>query len=390
MHDTITNHEPVKLLSQPIGISPQILVTQVKNTVPFIFNGSMQSAPIYVRNMMAADNAIEAGKSAELHDDHLRYYEMCLSAHHATVASFVPTDVDNHIRHKLWLRCEDTETLLKLRDLVADSLHWDCRFVSTRFVATSAAVHDVLSGHHGEWFSTAVGAYAALKKQPTLLEDSEDFAALIVQEINRELAIYTAFRQGRDGIALLKTATIIAHNLGDLNRVADMWGLGDDDFLKKSLAQNLSAKQNARQQLVDEIQTLNRDLMAVENHRHFALRKPRSLRRRAAYLLPIGPFLDAWGGKLATSNDLSRKDLAEVVEALIDGWQRLDGPVGYARALAGISEHIPGGMSELASIVPARVYKTMQSGKLRQLISIPQERFEAQWRHVALKLIKKL
>ncbi len=386
MHDTTLNRESTELSYQPTGISPQILVTQVKNTVPFIFATASEHTPAYIRNLIKSDALIESGKGPELHQDPFRYYELCLSAHHATVASFVPTDVDNHIRHKLWVKPYEAPTLIQLRDLIVASLAWDCRVVSTRFVQTPK--HGALSGHHGEWFSTAVGAYGALKKHPGLTNESEQFTSIIIAEINRQFAMYASFRSAGDNIAILKTATIIAHNLGDLNRVIDMWGFSEDDYLRRAIAHCFLANQGRWQKANDELQNLNRDLMAAENHRHFALRKPRALRRSAEYLLPIGPFFDNWGAKLATSKDLTYKELAEIVEALIDGWHRLDGPVGYARALAGITEHIPGGISELASLLPARIFKTMQAGRLRQLMSVSKERFEAQWQNLAMKALK--
>src|SRR5205823_10984683 len=124
----------------------------------------------------------------------------------------------------------------------------------------------------------------------------------------REERIYADFRMRKDGINLLKTATVIAHNLGDLNRVAEMWGLPQDGSLFPTT-----------RPLIVEAGELNKAFMAVENHRHFALRVPRPLRRNADFLLPIGPFFDEWGAKIARHPELLPDEIGEIAEALTDG-----------------------------------------------------------------------
>ena len=53
---------------------------------------------------------------------------------------------------------------------------------------------------------------------------------------------------------------------------------------------------------------LNKDVMATENHRFLALRKPRALRASRELLLPIGPFFESWGRTVARA--LDEKDRA--------------------------------------------------------------------------------
>jgi hypothetical protein len=124
---------------------------------------------------------------------------------------------------------------------------------------------------------------------------------------------------------------------------------------------------------------INRELMALENPRHFALRAPRALRKSQDFLLPLGPFFDDWGKMIATHPSLSLEDMGTIVEALIQGWVKLEGSVGYSRALVGIESYYPGGMKELLKPLPTRVAKLWTGGALRQLCAISQPRFEAQW-----------
>jgi hypothetical protein len=124
---------------------------------------------------------------------------------------------------------------------------------------------------------------------------------------------------------------------------------------------------------------LNRDWMALENHRHFSLREPRAIRKNLDFLLPLGPFFDDWGKDLARHPDLSLDEMGKILEALIQGFYRLKGPVGYARALIGIESAYPGGLSELTKPLPSKVAKLWTSGSLRTQCALSQPRFEAQW-----------
>ena len=129
--------------------------------------------------------------------------------------------------------------------------------------------------------------------------------------------------------------------------------------------------------------------MAEENHRHFALRKPRALRKSRDLIVPIGPFFDAWGRRVGKHINLSFEDIAEIVECLIEGWHKLDGKAyGYARALSGIESVFPGGLNQLSNYLPARAAREMRSGPLRALIAVSQDRFEKQWNHKALQFFK--
>jgi hypothetical protein len=76
--------------------------------------------------------------------------------------------------------------------------------------------------------------------------------------------------------------------------------------------------------------------MAHENHRHFALRKPRVLRSRPEFRVPLGPFFDPWAESLARG--LAPEELTEVAEALLQGWLRMKHTWSYLRALRVLRE----------------------------------------------------
>lgn len=351
------------------GIQPALLLSQVENTAPFLFldafgEDSNQPHVGFLRAFRRGDAAIEG---------HVDYFRLCLSAHHSTVASFVPTDVDNAIRSKLWEGTLPTETLDEMACVVLESELWSGRALTTRYVE-----HDQggasLSGLQGEWFSTAVAAYGALRKRAP--KRAEAVLARIHAEVEREERIILELEKKGDVLRLLKTSTVIAHNLGDLDRVIDLWNLSDEDALKRSLYKRGHSLEfpSGRAGL------WNKAHMAVENHRHLALRGPRALRGHWEWLLPIGPFFDDWGMKIALG--LPPEAVGKVAEALVDGWNKIPHTTGYPRALAGILEAFPGGASALRRNLPAKIFRNLEAGRLRSLVSVPRTRFEMAWSHL--------
>ncbi len=367
------------------GIPALILLEQVQNTAPFLFDPTVTFATREPHLQWLRNFSARVSPTIMVDISHLDYFRLCLFAHHATVATFVPTDVDVHIRFKLWQPPLNLQTRLEMAELVLESLSWDYTRVSTR-LATSPVSGEFMSGHQGEWFSTVVAAYAAAAHLEKDL--SQRILEMVVNEIHRQAQIFADFKQVKDGIGLHRAATVIAHNLGDLDRVIDQWELDDDCPLKKAA---YKAGHEHRADLPHELfeaGELNKAHMAIENHRHFALRRPRCLRRSPKFLLPISPFLEDWGQSIALSQDLTAGEKGEIAEFLVDGWVRLPLTVGYARALAGMESAMPGGASALWNEMPARNAKTLQTGKLRQAVTQPRERFEGAWQRYALKFLK--
>lgn len=365
----------------PRGVSPKILFTHIKNTAPFIFNADflIGKNQRYLTILQQRERWLEKFPDATM--DHLTYFELCIAAHWATIGTFVPTDVDNQIRLHLWHPELPLETLFAMTDLVEESLHWDFTPVSTRWVK-SPIDQGTLGGHHGEWFSISVAAYGALR--PRHPERAKILLEKILLELDRELEVFNHFRQVRDGMGALKAATVIAHNTGDFARVMEMWNLPDDDRLKIEF--HLRNSSYYLKGAFPTLSILNKQYMALENHRNFALRKPKPIRNSPSLLLPIGPFFDDWGKIIATSPLLDAFDIAEIAGALFEGWVYLETAVGYARALAGMEAATKGGLNELCLLVPAKIVKQLSSGKLRALTTISQTRFEAQWNQFGLSL----
>ena len=348
------------------GVAPDLLVSQVRNTAPFLFEpGAALSGPkrTYLRELLAYDGG-ELG--------HRDYFRLCLCAHWATAGTYVPTDVDNAIRLKHWKMDEAQGQLGAMVGDVLEAASWDYLPVTARLARTGP---EVVATHEGTWFSVAVGAYAAVKDAEP--EDARKVLEAVISEAQREAALFGRLLEAGDGLELLRACALLAHNFGDLDRVTDMWALPEHDELRRAVYKAAAPNSKLFGGLPAKAGALNQKLTALENHRHYALREARCLRRRADFLLPVGPFFDGLGEHLA--RELPPADLGEVVRALIDGWQRLNGPVGYARALAGILEAFPGGLTKLAGAIPGRDVRILKAGPLRALCSIPRARFEAQW-----------
>jgi hypothetical protein len=351
-----------------LGIAPGNLLEQVRNTAPFLFDAEpfpAEGPRSYLRRLQDADARPLNASS---------YYLLCLSAHWATAGTFVPTDVDNAIRWRLW-RDASPNQVAAFAGHVLDAASWEYEPVTGRKVRAPDGA--LLSTHEGTWFSVAVGAYAASReKDPALARRVLD---AMVREAERERAIFSAVAASGDGVATLKASALIAHNFGDLDRVADQWELPDDDELKRALYDAAKPGSRLYGGLLGWAGELNQKFLSADNHRHYPLRVPRALRRSADLLIGVGPFFDDWGRRVALHPALSREDVAEVARALLDGWTRLHGPVGYARALSGILEAFPGGRSALGKLLPGADRRQLESGPIKAAMDLPQARFEAQW-----------
>ena len=350
-------------------ISPASLLDQVRTTAPFLFDGEAPASDGprgYIRRLRDYD-----GRPLSPSD----YYLFCLSAHWATAGTFVPTDVDNAIRWKLWQDISPNLAALQA-GFVLDSLTWDYTPVTARIARGPKG--ELLSTHEGTWFSVAVGAYAACRdKRPEL---AAKVLETMAAEAARERNIFEAIADMGDGVSILKASALIAHNFGDLDRVADQWELPNaTDPLKKAFYDAAKPGSPLYGGLLGWAGALNRKFLSADNHRHYPLREPRGLRRAPELMIPVGPFFDDWGRAVATHPALAREDVADVVRALLDGWARLHGPVGYARALAGILEVFPGGRQALGKLLPGADRRQLESGSIKAALDIPKERFEAQW-----------
>ena len=346
------------------GILNSVLVEQVRNTAAWLWADAV-CGPLTEIFDAAVDEPLEEPGALE------RALRVRLAAHYATVATFVPTDVDAHIRHHMWMLVADAETFVHAKACIDEAVARDARIVSAR-------VTERLSGHDGEWLSVRAGALGralvlGLGDAATLL------AAEIDAELEREQRIFAdALERGAPATTTLALATTIAHNLGDLSRVVDAWPKGARESELCAHYSRLGHADGSRHRDAFLVAgALNKELMAHENHRFLALRKPRALRRSRALLLPVGPWFDAWGETVCRSDLLEDADRAEVVSALVELHLRSPAQEGCLRALAGIHRETRGGLGWYDSALPARLRKELGRGRIREAIDVPRERFEA-------------
>src|SRR5580693_493318 len=180
-------------------ISPETLIAQVRSTAPFLEArlrvtelGRLiemgNSSDGFLRILANWQNILRASLTPkeQLQD----YFALCLACHHATVATFVPTDVDTKIRGIVWHESRDPSVLRPMLRLALGSRAWSEDGISIR------AVRGV-SGHNGEqWSAIAAGLGHLLELGDTA---SADLAlAAIESEIDREQAVFDAVCAERD------------------------------------------------------------------------------------------------------------------------------------------------------------------------------------------------
>jgi hypothetical protein len=346
------------------GVLNSVLVEQVRNTAAWLWL-DQRCAPVTALFDGAADESLDDPAAL------VRAFRLRLAAHYATVATFVPTDVDAHIRHHTWVAVANAEVFAQARACIDEAAARDARFVSAR-------VTDGLSGHDGEWLSVRAGALGR-----ALVLGLDDDAVALAEGIDAELdreqrAFAAALDRGAPATTTLALATTIAHNLGDLSRVVDAWPRSVRMAEFQARYSRLGHADGARH-AADFLLAgaLNKELMALENHRFLALRKPRALRRSRALLLPVGPWFDAWGVDLCRSESLDDADRAEVVTALVELHLRSPTQEGCLRALAGIHRATRGGLAWYGPALPARLRKEVGRGRIREAVDVSPERFEA-------------
>jgi hypothetical protein len=374
----------------PRGIAPELLVSQVENTMPYLFSGANVPGPFRV---LPAARFIRAF-TPETPLTHFEYFRLALSAHYLSCATPVPTDVDNQIRKKLWHRNLPLDEAIEMADLVLSARTWDFKCVSTRYTygpKGGALEKEALDGHLGEWFTVSAGAYCGLKQYDSAAaaKKREELFEAIRSEVERHSEIFGALWQAKDGLGCLKAAASIAHNFGDLDRVMDMWELDVGDPLRLAFYKLATLPFDTEKKLrylgrlwvAGELYKakIADGSLALENHRHFALRKPRSLRESPSYLIPTAPFFDDWG--TAVARGLAKEDgtpsekSRDVFETLVSAWDRQPGTVAYGRGLLGFGNHHPEFYEVLLK---------MHGDPRKKTLTISQAAFEETWAKAAL------
>ena len=355
-------------------ISPATILEQVRNTAPFLFDPSFPAHPfVEILRRPALD------ETAPRDEQIYAYFSLCLAAHQATVATFVPTDVDSKIRGLLWLETRDPALLARMLDLALDMRAWPLHGISTRWDEIDGS--GPVSGHNGEWLSVMAGALGRFL-QLGLPDLAARAAAAIDAELDREaLAFRLALARKGQEILTLRLAMSITHNLGDLDQGISYWEGAAKSSPERSRFSRLAHENAAPYQGSFQLAArLYRDALASEGHRHYPLRGVRCLRRSPDLLLPLGPFLDDWGALLARHPALDTADRAEVLEALVLGCKKVPNQHGYFRALAGFQSANSGEFDRALALLPNAAQKLARDPKLRQAIAIPRVSFESSYR----------
>jgi hypothetical protein len=357
------------------GIAPKLLCEQVENTAAWSLEGPTDTPELSWRRALVRGRELEPVWTEPEH--RTAYFELMLAAHYATVATFVPTDVDTRIRYHAWQECRERaqlEAMIALTDHAAQ--HWSAPAMSARTVDVGLGP---VSGHDGEWFSVRAGALGrAIHLRHEDL--AEHLAATIDAELDRERESFElALRTRGKEIDALRIGCAIAHNLGDLSRVVVDWVAKGPVAERYVLRYGRLGHDDAANPVktFQRVGALNKAVTALENHRFLALRKPRGLRKHRALLLPIGPFFDEWGRAIATHASLDRAARAEVLSVLIDAHEADPSQQGYLRAMAGIHSATRGGLDDLARELPAKQRRAVSGGAIREALGVSPERFEA-------------
>ncbi|MBI5363675.1 MAG: hypothetical protein HZA53_10890 [Planctomycetes bacterium] len=383
-------------------IGPKNLVALVHNAAPFLFDGShplsaavpaTEGARLHERGggplgwwstlrAHALVDATEAPTPAQRTD----YFALCLAAHFASVATYVPTDVDSKIRHALWFGEDPREELLVRRALALRLSEWDVRPVSARIVDVEGGV----SGHDGERLSVLCGGLLAFHA----LGDAANAAAFeeeIDAELRREARAFEALERARGREKeLLWLAASMTHNAGDVMQAFHAKGAKHVAPEIQERYANLARERFERYGgAFGRAARLYTELMASEGHRNYPLREVKLLRASHELLLPLGPFLDDWGALLARWPTWSAAERAEVVGGLVLGCRKVAGQSSYYRALAGFDAAHPGGLEarELAAHYPTAVKKLLKDSDVRKKLAVRKESFESSYAKRARTLL---
>jgi hypothetical protein len=366
----MTPHTPPPRAAWSHWIGPETLIAQVRSTAPFLSDRlpAREAARLidlgaspdgFLRVLASWENMLRDGLS---HGEQLQdYFAFCLACHHATVATFVPTDVDTKIRGIVWRDTRDVEVLRPMLRFAMASRGWTEEGISIR------AVRGV-SGHNGEqWSAIAAGVGYLLELGDTA--SAEEGLAAIEAEIDREQAVFDALAAERDGeLDLLRLSMTLAHNRGDLTQGMGFW---------KKIAATLPLMEHlsTRGRFAAAVFIYQHTGLSAEGHRHYPLRPVKVLRKSPATLLPLCPFLDDWGGIIA-----QLPESHEVLEALVVGCQKVEGQQGYYRAIAGMRAASSGAFDRAAGRMPNAAQRLLRDATLRKLIDVPRVSFESMMR----------
>jgi hypothetical protein len=349
-------------------IAPETLLSQVHGTAPFLHLPDPEAGHLielghsptgFLRILASWRNILSSTLTPE--EQIQDYFALCLACHHATVATFVPTDVDTKIRGILWHGTRDTGVLRPMLRLALASRTWTEDGISIR------AVRGV-SGHNGEQWSAIAGGLGRMLELGDSASAQEALAA-IEAEIDREDAVFEAcLADGNPELDLLRLSMTLAHNRGDLTQGMGFWK-------RTGATAPVQEHLSARGRFALAVRIYQHTGLSAEGHRHYPLRPVKALRRSAATLLPLCPFLDDWGGIVVHLDEAH-----EVLAALVTGCEKVQGQQGYYRAIAGMRAAAPGVFDRAATRMPNAVQRLLRDAELRKRIDVPRVSFESMMR----------
>jgi hypothetical protein len=355
-------------------IHPDTILEQVQNTAPFLKRSVAEAGPLIALGGTPVGylRVLGSAKSVETLED---YFALCCAAHQATVATFVPTDVDSKIRGVLWNETRDPEVLARMAAFTIQMRDWTVEGISTR--VTLDPELGPVSGHNGEWFSVASGGLGRYLQ----LGMHDPFTGLIEAELEREAeAFRKALRTPGREMEVLQMTVSITHNLGDLDQGIGYWeGAAKHSAQKQRFHRLAHENKTPFGGIFQHIANLYRDCLSAEGHRHYPLRPVKALRQSPALLLPLGPFLDDWGSVIGGSALLTDGDRAEILDALLRGCKKIENQLGYFRALAGWQSVHPKSFERAADGLPGSGKKLLREPELRKKLAIPRRSFESSY-----------
>jgi hypothetical protein len=364
-----------------IGI--ENLLSLVKNTASFLFLDTVKSPTLTGRFIERSDDpmgwlSILRSAPEWVHSDEPTreqkedYFAFCMSCHHATVGTFVPTDVDTKIRGHLWNETHNKESLRQMFLFTQKALHWDTSLVTTR----TAGLSRKISGYRGEWLSVLAGALGAFIRVNDT-EWAERAEQAIIDEVAFEADCFQEVLSTKGAeIELLKLSAVLTHNAGDIDQGMSYWKKTPESY-KEKFGRLAHENTTPFQGMFHIAAHLYKRIMSPEGHRNYPLREVKGLRTSSDFLFPSPPFLDDWGAKLGAHRGLSDKDKAELIGALLLGCKKIPGQVGYYRALAGMYEVLGGRFESLLSQIPAALRQEAKSTEVRKHLGMKKISFES-------------
>jgi hypothetical protein len=362
-------------------ISPSTLIEWVENTAPFLFVETNPSREGRLIDLDFLDILRLVRRGYTWPDSQPEYVEdyfaLCLSCHHATVATFIPTDVDSKIRGLLWKDTKDRDSHRRMFEMALRAMHWPLDGVSRRY--TQVAGLGPVSGHNGEQLSVLMGALQTFLKTGDGEYAERAFGA-INEELRREAIEFVTATETK-GLELdaLRISSSLTHNVGDVDQGFSYWPKGDlYEPARREFGRLAHENTKPFGGVFSDAARVYKKVMASEGHRHYPLRSIRGLRQSPDLLLPLGPFLDEWGGLVATHALVDDATRGETLGAMINGCRKIPGQRGYYRAIRGMLDAL--GQAKMDALVKQQgnsVRKDYEGAELRKLVAVSCESFES-------------